>query len=168
MTMHYIVLLIRSEKRVPVITCKVRRAFSLKGYFNNIIKVKKKAKIKNQYNQVPHLTKDSIWKVTKTQEHISFSLILLWGKVVQRVVKSYVDNLVALISLALSLSNIKSDFLRTKKDFTGSFIFFFALLNYMFYDSGNKRRLQFRKFCRRTRTRIGNKSSFIGFFIEFG
>ena len=32
-------------------------------------RVKKKAKIRNQYNQVPHLTQDTIYgKVTKTQE----------------------------------------------------------------------------------------------------
>ena len=29
--------------------------------------VRKVAKIRNRYNQVPHLTQDSTWKATKTQ-----------------------------------------------------------------------------------------------------
>ena len=32
-----------------------------------IIKVKKGSKIRNQYNQVPHLTQDTNWKVTNSQ-----------------------------------------------------------------------------------------------------
>ena len=35
------------------------------------MKVRKKAKIRARYNQVPHLTQDTIWKVTKTQENIT-------------------------------------------------------------------------------------------------
>ena len=30
----------------------------------------KKAKIRNRYNQVPHLTRDTIWESDKTQENI--------------------------------------------------------------------------------------------------
>ena len=30
-------------------------------------KVRKAAKIRNRYNQVPHLTQDTTWEVTKTQ-----------------------------------------------------------------------------------------------------
>ena len=32
------------------------------------IKVRKKAKIRNTYNQIRHLTQDSIWESEKTQE----------------------------------------------------------------------------------------------------
>ena len=35
------------------------------------IKVRKKAKIRNQHNQVPHLTKDTIWESEKKQENIA-------------------------------------------------------------------------------------------------
>ena len=35
------------------------------------IKVRKKAKIRNRYNQVPHLTQDTIEKKDKTQENIN-------------------------------------------------------------------------------------------------
>ena len=31
------------------------------------VKVRKTAKIRNQFNQVPHLTQDTHWKVTKSQ-----------------------------------------------------------------------------------------------------
>ena len=34
-------------------------------------KVRKKAKIRNQHNQAPHLTQDMYWKVTNTQENIT-------------------------------------------------------------------------------------------------
>ena len=33
----------------------------------NLFKVSKGAKIRNQYNQVPHLTQDTNWKVTNSQ-----------------------------------------------------------------------------------------------------
>ena len=33
----------------------------------NIVKVNKGAKIRNRYNQVPHLTQDTNWKVTNSQ-----------------------------------------------------------------------------------------------------
>ena len=33
----------------------------------HIIKVSKGAKIRNRYNQVPHLTQDTNWKVTNSQ-----------------------------------------------------------------------------------------------------
>ena len=35
----------------------------------NIIKVKKNAKIRNRYNQVPHLTLDIIWDSDKRRKH---------------------------------------------------------------------------------------------------
>ena len=37
-------------------------------------KVKKKAKVRNRYNQVPHKTQDTVWygKVTKMQENITY------------------------------------------------------------------------------------------------
>ena len=41
-------------------------------FFNNLgLKVKKKAKRRNQYDQVPHLTWDNIWESDKTQENIT-------------------------------------------------------------------------------------------------
>ena len=36
-------------------------------YFDNMEKVNKDAKIRNRYNQVPHLTQDTNWKVTNSQ-----------------------------------------------------------------------------------------------------
>ena len=38
---------------------------------HRVLKVKKKAKIRNQYNQEPQLTKDTIWESDKTQENIT-------------------------------------------------------------------------------------------------
>ena len=35
------------------------------------IKVRKAANIRNRYNQVPHLTKDTRWEVIKTQLNIT-------------------------------------------------------------------------------------------------
>ena len=35
------------------------------------INVRKKAKIRNRYNQVPHLTPDTLWESDKTQENIT-------------------------------------------------------------------------------------------------
>ena len=35
-------------------------------------KVRKKAKIRNQYNQVPHLTKDTTWESTKNTRNITY------------------------------------------------------------------------------------------------
>ena len=50
--------------RVLCYTCKLRIV---------ICKVKKTAKIRNQYNQVPHLTRDTIWEsdknLSQTQEY---------------------------------------------------------------------------------------------------
>ena len=40
---------------------------------------KKNAKIRNRYNQVPHLTQDTIREVTKTQGNISAKARLLTG-----------------------------------------------------------------------------------------
>ena len=37
------------------------------------IKVRKKAKTRDGYNQVPHLAKDTTWKITKTQENIIYT-----------------------------------------------------------------------------------------------
>ena len=37
-------------------------------YFDNIVKVSKVAKIRNRYNQVPHLTQDTNGKVTNSQK----------------------------------------------------------------------------------------------------
>ena len=34
-------------------------------------KVRKKAHIRNRYNQIPHLTNDTIWESEKTQENIT-------------------------------------------------------------------------------------------------
>ena len=36
------------------------------------LKVRKKARIKNQYNQVPHLTQDTTWESDKLQENITY------------------------------------------------------------------------------------------------
>ena len=36
------------------------------------LKVRKKAKIRNRYNQVPHLIRDTIWESDKTQENITY------------------------------------------------------------------------------------------------
>ena len=36
------------------------------------MKVGKKTKIRNQYNQVPHLTQGTVWESDKTQEHIAY------------------------------------------------------------------------------------------------
>ena len=36
------------------------------------IKVRKKAKIRNRYNDIPHLTQDTIWESDKTQENITY------------------------------------------------------------------------------------------------
>ena len=36
-----------------------------------LIKVKKKAQIRNRYNQVPHLTRDTIWESDKTHRNIT-------------------------------------------------------------------------------------------------
>ena len=37
-------------------------------------KVRKKAKIRIRYNQVPHLTQDTTWERDKTQENISYKM----------------------------------------------------------------------------------------------
>ena len=37
-------------------------------YFDNMVKVNKSAKIRNRYNQVPHLTQDTNGKVTNSQQ----------------------------------------------------------------------------------------------------
>ena len=39
-----------------------------KSYFGGITKVSKVAKIRNRYNQVPHLTQDTNGKVTNSQK----------------------------------------------------------------------------------------------------
>ena len=39
---------------------------------NNILKVRKRAKIRNPYNQIPHLTQNTIWESDKTQENITY------------------------------------------------------------------------------------------------
>ena len=36
-------------------------------YFDNMVKVSKGAKIRNRYNQVPHLTQDTNGKITNSQ-----------------------------------------------------------------------------------------------------
>ena len=36
------------------------------------IKVRKKAKIRNRYKQVPHLTHDNVWESDKTQENFTY------------------------------------------------------------------------------------------------
>ena len=35
-------------------------------FLRNMIKVKKKAKLRNRYNQVQHQTRDNIWESDKT------------------------------------------------------------------------------------------------------
>ena len=37
-----------------------------------LIKVRKKANIRNRYNQAPHLTQDTVWESDKTQENITY------------------------------------------------------------------------------------------------
>ena len=51
--------MVRKKLRVSV-----RRGFNLVIFF---LKVSKCAKIRNQYNQVPHLTQDTNGKVTNSQ-----------------------------------------------------------------------------------------------------
>ena len=46
-------------------------AFFKNGLYFYIIKVKRKAKIKNRYNQVPHLILDTIWESDNTQENVT-------------------------------------------------------------------------------------------------
>ena len=36
-----------------------------------VVKIRKVAKTRNGYNQVPHLTQDTTWAVTKTQVNIT-------------------------------------------------------------------------------------------------
>ena len=36
-----------------------------------LIKTRKKAKLRNLYNQAPHLTQDTVWESDKTQENIT-------------------------------------------------------------------------------------------------
>ena len=40
-------------------------------YFDNMVKIRKRAKIRNRYNQVPHLTQDTNEKVTNSQLDIT-------------------------------------------------------------------------------------------------
>ena len=37
-----------------------------------LLKVRKRAKIRNRYNQIPHLTRDNVWESDKTQETITY------------------------------------------------------------------------------------------------
>ena len=70
MTMYDIFGLFQSEKCISVVTCKIRRAFSLKGSFNKINNCKEKGN--DQELTLPNTT---LWsripykKVTKTQEN---------------------------------------------------------------------------------------------------
>ena len=48
-------------------TCKVRSCYTQRFRRRCIYKVRKRAKISNQYNQVPHLTQDTNGKVTNSQ-----------------------------------------------------------------------------------------------------
>ena len=41
------------------------------------IKVEKKANIKNRYNEVPHLTLDTIWESDKTQENVTNKMFVI-------------------------------------------------------------------------------------------
>ena len=50
----------------------------LKCYIT-IINVSKKAKIRNQYNQVPHLTQHTTWESDKIQENITHKRAKLTG-----------------------------------------------------------------------------------------
>ena len=46
--------------------------YTLALWYMSFVIIKKKAKIKNQYNQVPHLIRDTIWESDKnTQESIT-------------------------------------------------------------------------------------------------
>ena len=50
-----------------------------------VSEVKKKTKIWNQYNQVPHLTRDTIWESDKTQGNIAHK-IAKWSALSQQVI----------------------------------------------------------------------------------
>ena len=39
-----------------------------------VLKVRKKANIRNQYNQVPHLTWETIWESDKTHDKVFFEV----------------------------------------------------------------------------------------------
>ena len=41
-------------------------------YKKNFIKVRKAAKIRNRYNQIPFLTQHAIWESDKTHENITY------------------------------------------------------------------------------------------------
>ena len=80
----------------------------------------------------------------------------------KRVEKSKVDKLVALKSLALSLSKISPEFLIDQNRLLLVLIYLFTVLDNIFFYCCKTRGLQFRKFCNRTRPRISNKFCFIG------
>ena len=48
-------------------TCHISPRYKVCAIYNTIIKVSKGAKIRNRYNQVPHLIQDTNGKVTKLQ-----------------------------------------------------------------------------------------------------
>ena len=48
-----------------------KEAKDICNYISDAMMVRKVAKIRNQYNQVPHLTQDTTWKVTKIQLNIT-------------------------------------------------------------------------------------------------
>ena len=61
-------------------------------YLSQHMKVKKNAKIKNRYNQVPHLTQDTIWesdKTSHTREPRSQSFPSRWPQVCTRTFGTY-------------------------------------------------------------------------------
>ena len=63
--MFPIFLRLRTTLLIPVVQTKVEKLKSL------VIKVRNRAKIRNRYNQAPHLTQDTNEKVTTSQLDIS-------------------------------------------------------------------------------------------------
>ena len=57
---------------------KNRRFSNVSGFkIANIVKVRKKAKIRNRYNQAPHLTKDTTWESNKNTIHITHKIVMI-------------------------------------------------------------------------------------------
>ena len=85
-----------------------------------------------------------------------------------RVETPYVDKLVALKYLALSLSKTSPEFLIDQKRFLLELSYTFSQYFITCLLTDIRREFQFRKFCCRTRTRISNMSCFIGFLWSLG
>ena len=83
----------------------------------------------------------------------------------KRVEKSKVNKLVALKSLALSLSKLLPEFLIDQNSFLPGLSYTFS--KYMFLTAVRHEVNDLQKLCCHTRIRISNKSCFIGFYMEF-